>query len=231
MDQNASELLLFPCSHGADAPERATIPFIAATTAAVSGQRAAVVCTVEAVRLGLPGGAEAAEDPDLPPLADLVHQFTAAGGEIWLCSACTTKRGITGDDVIDGARIVGAAAAERGLIYLDAPVSGGVGGAKAGTLTFIVGGSEEGYAQAKPVLEGMGKNIFHAGEIGAGQVAKICNNMILGISMIAVSEAFALGRRLGGGAWSHRCPFGRSRRCPRPRNCRRDSIYDAGPFG
>jgi predicted peroxiredoxin len=69
-----------------------------------------VVCTAEAVRLGLPGGAEKAEDPDLPPLADLVHQFAAAGGEIWLCSACTTKRGITGDDaLVDGARIVGAA--------------------------------------------------------------------------------------------------------------------------
>jgi uncharacterized protein len=105
-----AELLLFPCSHGADAPERATVPFIAATTAAVSGHRAVVVCTAEAVRLGLPGGAEKAEDPDLPPLADLVHQFAAAGGEIWLCSACTTKRGITGDDaLVDGARIVGAA--------------------------------------------------------------------------------------------------------------------------
>ncbi|WP_431025426.1 3-hydroxyisobutyrate dehydrogenase [Halomonas sp. H5] len=93
----------------------------------------------------------------------------------------------------EDAREVAAAAAERGLDYLDAPVSGGVGGAKAGTLTFIVGGSEAGFAQARPVLEGMGKNIFHAGAVGAGQVAKICNNMLLGILMSGTAEALALG--------------------------------------
>ncbi|TFH84693.1 3-hydroxyisobutyrate dehydrogenase, partial [Billgrantia azerbaijanica] len=97
----------------------------------------------------------------------------------------------------DDARVVGEAAAERGLTYLDAPVSGGVGGAKAGTLTFIVGGAEAGFAQAKPVLEGMGKNIFHAGEVGAGQVAKICNNMLLGILMSGTAEALALGVKNG----------------------------------
>ncbi|MDX5435419.1 MAG: 3-hydroxyisobutyrate dehydrogenase, partial [Halomonas sp.] len=95
------------------------------------------------------------------------------------------------------ARIVGEAAAERGLTYLDAPVSGGVGGAQAGTLTFIVGGSQAGFEQARPVLEGMGKNIFHAGEIGAGQVAKICNNMLLGILMSGTAEALALGVKNG----------------------------------
>lgn len=93
----------------------------------------------------------------------------------------------------EDARVVAAAAAERGLDYLDAPVSGGVGGAKAGTLTFIVGGSEAGFAKARPVLEGMGKNIFHAGAVGAGQVAKICNNMLLGILMSGTAEALALG--------------------------------------
>ncbi|MFY0990521.1 3-hydroxyisobutyrate dehydrogenase [Halomonas sp. C05BenzN] len=97
----------------------------------------------------------------------------------------------------EDARSVGAAATAHGLTYLDAPVSGGVGGAKAGTLTFIVGGSEEGYAQAKPVLEAMGKNIFHAGETGAGQVAKICNNMLLGILMSGTAEALALGVKNG----------------------------------
>ncbi|XKE47183.1 3-hydroxyisobutyrate dehydrogenase [Halomonas organivorans] len=97
----------------------------------------------------------------------------------------------------DDARAVGEAAAERGLTYLDAPVSGGVGGAKAGTLTFIVGGEAAGFDQAKPVLEGMGKNIFHAGEIGAGQVAKICNNMLLGILMSGTAEALALGVKNG----------------------------------
>ncbi|MCE8015329.1 3-hydroxyisobutyrate dehydrogenase [Halomonas sp. MCCC 1A17488] len=97
----------------------------------------------------------------------------------------------------EDARTVGEAAAERGLTYLDAPVSGGVGGAQAGTLTFIVGGSQAGFEQARPVLEGMGKNIFHAGEIGAGQVAKICNNMLLGILMSGTAEALALGVKNG----------------------------------
>lgn len=105
-----SELLLFPCSHAEDEPERATVPFIAASTAAVSGQRAVVVCTIEAVRLGVPGVAQQIEVEGLPPLEDLVRALVAGGGEIWLCSACATRRGITGDqDLIDGARIVGAA--------------------------------------------------------------------------------------------------------------------------
>jgi 3-hydroxyisobutyrate dehydrogenase len=80
---------------------------------------------------------------------------------------------------------------------VDAPVSGGVGGAQAGTLTFMVGGSDEAFARTKPFLEAMGKTIVHAGGAGNGQAAKICNNMILGISMIAVSEAFVLAEKLG----------------------------------
>jgi len=98
---------------------------------------------------------------------------------------------------VPSARDVIAAAEKGGMSMLDAPVSGGVGGAEAGTLTFMVGGSAEAFARAKPILEKMGKNIFHAGAAGNGQVAKVCNNMILGISMIAVSEAFALGEKLG----------------------------------
>ena len=88
-------------------------------------------------------------------------------------------------------------AIERGIASLDAPVSGGVGGAKAATLTFMVGGSAEAFAHGKPVLERMGKRIVHCGNAGNGQAAKICNNMILGASMIAVSEAFVLGEKLG----------------------------------
>ncbi|MBT2514733.1 3-hydroxyisobutyrate dehydrogenase [Arthrobacter sp. ISL-30] len=80
---------------------------------------------------------------------------------------------------------------------LDAPVSGGVVGAEGGTLTFMVGGDEADFVEAKPVLEAMGKRIVHCGGPGAGQAAKVCNNMILGVSMIAVSEAFVLGERLG----------------------------------
>src|SRR6267378_4034116 len=80
---------------------------------------------------------------------------------------------------------------------VDAPVSGGTGGAKGATLTFMAGGEERAFAAAKPVLEKMGKKIVHCGGAGAGQAAKICNNMILGISMIAVGEAFALAEKLG----------------------------------
>jgi 3-hydroxyisobutyrate dehydrogenase len=98
---------------------------------------------------------------------------------------------------VESARDVAAAAAKKGLPMLDAPVSGGVGGAQAGTLTFMCGGSDEAFARARPLLEKMGKTIVHAGGPGNGQAAKICNNMILGVSMIAVSEAFVLAEKLG----------------------------------
>jgi 3-hydroxyisobutyrate dehydrogenase len=98
---------------------------------------------------------------------------------------------------VASARQAHALAAARGIGTLDAPVSGGVGGAKAATLTFMVGGSAHAFARGKPVLERMGKRIVHCGEAGNGQAAKICNNMILGASMIAVSEAFVLGEKLG----------------------------------
>lgn len=94
-------------------------------------------------------------------------------------------------------RKVAAKAGQYGLLFLDAPVSGGVGGAKAGTLSFICGGSDEAFERARPVLETMGKNIFHAGDSGAGQVAKICNNMLLAILMAGTSEALALGVKNG----------------------------------
>ncbi len=95
------------------------------------------------------------------------------------------------------AREVAAAAAAAGLPMIDAPVSGGTGGAEAGTLTFMVGGPNEAFARARPILEAMGKAIVHAGGPGNGQAAKICNNMILGASMIAVCEAFVLAEKLG----------------------------------
>ena len=109
-----------------------------------------------------------------------------------------------------------AAGAKRGIDVIDAPVSGGTGGAIAGTLTFMVGGAEADLERARPVLEKMGANIFHAGGPGAGQTAKICNNMLLGILMIGTSEALALGvangldpkvlseimRRSSGGNWA-----------------------------
>jgi len=91
------------------------------------------------------------------------------------------------------AQKVAQAAAARGLAMIDAPVSGGVAGASAGTLTFIVGGDAAALERARPVLQAMGKNIFHMGAIGAGQVAKLCNNMALGVIMAVTGEAIALG--------------------------------------
>ena len=98
---------------------------------------------------------------------------------------------------VDSARQANALAVAAGMRALDAPVSGGTGGAAAGTLTFMAGGDAQAFAAAEPVLSAMGKRIVHCGAAGAGQAAKICNNMILGISMIGVSEAFVLAERLG----------------------------------
>ncbi|MEO1151616.1 MAG: 3-hydroxyisobutyrate dehydrogenase [Pseudomonadota bacterium] len=95
------------------------------------------------------------------------------------------------------ARAVNEAASEKNFAMVDAPVSGGVAAATGGTLTFMVGGSEAAFGQATPILEGMGKNIFHAGDAGNGQVAKIANNMLLGTTMIATCEAFHLAEKLG----------------------------------
>lgn len=98
---------------------------------------------------------------------------------------------------VDSARKAHAIAARHGLLSVDAPVSGGTGGATAGTLTFMAGGSKEAFAKAEPVLKPMAGKIVHCGDAGAGQAAKICNNMILGISMIGVGEAFVLAEKLG----------------------------------
>jgi 3-hydroxyisobutyrate dehydrogenase len=98
---------------------------------------------------------------------------------------------------VESARTVTEAARVAGFDMLDAPVSGGVGGATAATLTFMVGGSEAAFARGSPVLQAMGKNIVHAGGPGAGQAAKICNNMMLAINMVGVSEGFLLARNLG----------------------------------
>ncbi|MBA3836870.1 MAG: 3-hydroxyisobutyrate dehydrogenase [Zymomonas sp.] len=95
------------------------------------------------------------------------------------------------------ARHVAEAAAGKGLIAVDAPVSGGIAAANAGTLTFMVGGTDAGYARAQPILAAMGRAVIHAGASGAGQAAKICNNMLLGATMVATCEAFLLAGKLG----------------------------------
>lgn len=98
---------------------------------------------------------------------------------------------------VDSARAVAAQARDAGLGALDAPVSGGIGGAQAGTLTFMVGGSDADFATVAPLFAIMGQKAVHCGDSGAGQAAKICNNMILGVTMIATCEAFALADKLG----------------------------------
>ena len=98
---------------------------------------------------------------------------------------------------VESARAVAAQAENAGLHFVDAPVSGGIGGAAAGTLTFMAGGSADAFAKAEPLFDIMGQKAVHCGDAGAGQAAKICNNMILGVTMIATCEAFALADKLG----------------------------------
>jgi 3-hydroxyisobutyrate dehydrogenase len=136
--------------------------------------------------------------------ADVIVTMLPAGEHVrsvWSEILPSAKRGALFIDCstidVTSARAAHALAAQRGVAALDAPVSGGVAGAKAATLTFMVGGSAEAFARGKPVLERMGKRVVHCGDAGNGQAAKICNNMILGASMIAVSEAFVLGEKLG----------------------------------
>jgi 3-hydroxyisobutyrate dehydrogenase len=132
----------------------------------------------------------------MPAGAHVRDVYGAPGGVIAAAGAGALLIDSSTIDVAT-AREVAARAAEKGLAMVDAPVSGGVGGAQAGTLTFMVGGSDDAFARARPILEAMGKTIVHAGGSGNGQAAKICNNMILGVSMIAVSEAFLLAEKLG----------------------------------
>jgi 3-hydroxyisobutyrate dehydrogenase len=158
-------------------------------------------------KLRAAGGEGAASAKIAASRADIVITMLPSGKEVrevYLDDAGILATAQAGTLLIDSstidvaaARLVADAASARGLAMLDAPVSGGVGGAQAGTLTFMCGGGEEAFAKAKPILEAMGRTIVHAGGAGNGQAAKICNNMILGVSMIAVSEAFVLAERLG----------------------------------
>ncbi len=132
----------------------------------------------------------------LPAREQVREVYLGQGGVLASAAAGTLLIDCSTVDV-ETARAVAAAAKVNELDMLDAPVSGGVAGAQAGTLTFMVGGGERPFERAKPVLEAMGKSIILAGSAGSGQAAKICNNMILGISMIAVCEAFVLADKLG----------------------------------
>ena len=132
----------------------------------------------------------------LPAREQVREVYLAQGGVLASAKPGTLLIDCSTVDV-ETARAVAAAANVNELEMLDAPVSGGVAGAEAGMLTFMVGGGDRAFARAKPVLEAMGKTIIQAGAAGSGQAAKICNNLILGISMIAVCEAFGLAEKLG----------------------------------
>ncbi len=132
----------------------------------------------------------------LPAGKHVREVYTGEGGVLSAASPGTLLIDSSTIDVAS-ARDVAAGAADAAMPMVDAPVSGGVTGAEAATLTFMVGGPDEAFARAQPILDLMGKNIVHAGGAGNGQAAKICNNMILGISMIGVSEAFVLAEKLG----------------------------------
>jgi 3-hydroxyisobutyrate dehydrogenase len=125
--------------------------------------------------------------------------WLAEGGGQDLLGALSVGALVIDCSTIDvaSARQVGEAARARGIRFIDAPVSGGVAGAVAGTLTFIVGGESADFEAAKPVLAHMGQNLFHAGALGAGQIAKMCNNMLLAIQMVGTAEALALGVKEG----------------------------------
>lgn len=154
----------------------------------------------------------------LPASAHVEGLFLGGAGKPGLLDSIQAGTLVIDSSTIAAAtsRKVAEAAAAKGVAMIDAPVSGGTGGAIAGTLTFMVGGDPKDLERARPVLEKMGANIFHAGAAGAGQTAKICNNMLLGILMIGTSEALALGvangldpkvlseimRRSSGGNWA-----------------------------
>ena len=144
-------------------------------TAAAAAADAAVVITM------LPNGAI------LRSVAEAVIPAMPQGAVLCDCSTVD----------VASARAVAQQAAAAGLLALDAPVSGGIGGATAGTLTFMVGGSDAAFAKVQPLFAVMGQKAVHCGGSGAGQSAKICNNMILGVTMIATCEAFALADKLG----------------------------------
>jgi 3-hydroxyisobutyrate dehydrogenase len=171
--------------------------------AAPGGYELKVFDVVEAVMASVVGATATGSVQEVVADAEVVISMLPAGRhvrEVYLGEGGILAHAAPGTLLIDcstidpgTARDVGAAAADKGLSMLDAPVSGGTAGAEAGTLTFIVGGEADGLARAREILEVMGANIYHAGASGAGQIAKICNNMLLAIHMTGTAEALSLG--------------------------------------
>ena len=167
--------------HAFDLAEGALAHAVEAGCVAAESARAAA-SGVEAVVTMLPAGAHVRQ-----VYAESVIGAAPTGAILIDCSTID----------IASAKAVTAAAGEQNYVMVDAPVSGGIAAANSGTLTFMVGGSDEGFARAEPILSGMGKAVIHAGGIGAGQAAKIANNMLLGATMVATCEAFLLAKKLG----------------------------------
>jgi 3-hydroxyisobutyrate dehydrogenase len=161
--------------------------------------------TANVEKAGARGVKAAASAADAASGVDTVVTMLPAGKDtlaVWggdMLAAAAPGTLIIDSSTIDvaSARAAHKLAGDKRLPSLDAPVSGGVGGAEAATLTFMCGGAKDAFDKAKPILEAMGKRVVHCGEAGAGQAAKICNNMMLGISMIGVCEAFVLAEKLG----------------------------------
>ncbi|MGN6581849.1 MAG: 3-hydroxyisobutyrate dehydrogenase [Bordetella sp.] len=162
----------------------------------------------QAVQQLVDAGAKKADSPKaaasgaavvITMLPAAAHVRSVLTGNEGVLSGVSPGAVIVDSSTIDPASVkeFAALAQQHGSTLVDAPVSGGTGGAAAGTLTFMVGGSESAYNQVKPVLSAMGKNIVHCGDTGTGQVAKICNNLVLGITMAGVAESMALGEALG----------------------------------
>lgn len=195
---------------------------------AVRGYDLADACRVAAKEAGIPVAADSAEAIEaaeviITMLPKGEHVVSAYGDLVKKISAGTLLIDCSTVDM-ESALKAHELAASAGCPSVDAPVSGGTGGAAAGTLTFMCGGDAEAFSAAKPVLEAMGKKIVHCGKGGNGQAAKICNNMILGISMIAVSEAFVLGEnsafRIRRCSMSPPPPRGNAGRSPPIARCR-----------
>ena len=171
--------------------------------AAEAGYTLTVFDVAPALMETVPGAQPAASIAELAAAQDVIISMLPAGAhvrEVYLGAQGVLASVAAGTLLIDcstidpdSARAVAGAAAERGLKMIDAPVSGGTAGAEAGTLTFIVGGAADALDSARPYLDIMGANVYHAGESGAGQIAKICNNMLLAIHMAGTAEALALG--------------------------------------
>jgi 3-hydroxyisobutyrate dehydrogenase len=152
-----------------------------------------------AVAASSPKAAASGADYVITMLPAAAHVRAVLSGSDGVLAGIAPGVTIIDSSTIDPATVreCAALAAAQGNAFVDAPVSGGTGGAAAGTLTFMVGGSREHFDTVRPVLEAMGKNIVHCGDTGTGQVAKICNNLVLGITMAGVSEAMSLGAALG----------------------------------